>query len=169
MATKITLTHEIECDPETFWKLFLDKTFNEKMFKEALGFPRYDVVDQRETDKEVVRKVSGQPKLDAPGPVQKLLGSSFSFVEEGRFDKTSKVWHWKMIPSTMADKLRTEGTIRVEPAGEGKCRRIADISMEAKVFGVGGMLESTTEKNMRQGYDASARFMNQWIRDGKAK
>ena len=58
---------------------------------------------------------------------------------------------------------------RVEPAGEGKCRRIADISMEAKVFGVGGMLESTTEKNMRQGYDASARFMNQWIRDGKAK
>jgi hypothetical protein len=166
---KFTLTHEIQCDPETFWRVFLDKDFNTELFRDALGFPKFDIVEQRENDREIIRKVSGTPKMDVPGPVAKVLGSSFSYVEEGRFDKSSKTWHWKMIPSTMADKMKTEGIIRVEPAGEGKCRRIADVTLEAKIFGIGGMMESAAEKNLRQGYDASATFMNKYIRDGKAK
>jgi hypothetical protein len=168
MATKFTITHEINCNAETFWKIFLDKSFNEELFRRELGFPAYDIVEQRETDSEIFRKISGQPKMDLPGPVAKVLGSGFRYTEEGRLDKSAKVWSWKMIPSTMADKLRQEGTMRIEPIGDSKVRRIADMTMEAKIFGIGGLLESTVEKQLREGWDHSARFINKWIADGKA-
>src|SRR5437899_2227982 len=103
---KFTLTHEINCDADTFWKVFLDKAFNEALFRQGLKFPRFDIVEQRETDTEVIRKVSGEPKMDLPGPIQKLLGNGFSYTEEGKLDKASKTWRFKMTPSTLADKMR---------------------------------------------------------------
>ncbi len=166
--SKFTLTHEINCDTETFWKIFFDKEFNEKLFREHLGFPKFDILECRETAESVYRKIYGMPKMDVPGPVAKLLGSSFSYTEEGTFDRKTGVWKWKMTASALADKLRNEGAVRVETAGEGKVRRIADITSEAKVFGVGGLIEGATEKNMRAGWDASAAYMNKWIANGKA-
>lgn len=72
-----------------------------------------------------------------------------------------------MTPSTMADKLRQEGTMRIEPIGDSKVRRIAELTMEAKVFGIGGLIESTTEKQLREGWDRSAVFMNRYIQSKK--
>jgi len=164
---KFTVTHEINCDEETFWKIFFDKTFNEKLYREKLGFPSFDILEQRDTDSGTFRKCTGEPKMTLPGPVTKLVGSNFRYTEEGSFDKGSKTWRWKMIPSTMADKIRNEGTMRVEKVGEGKVRRIADITIEAKVFGVGGLIESSAEKQLREGWDESAVFMNRWIQDQK--
>jgi hypothetical protein len=161
---KFTVSHEINCDAETFWKVFLDKEFNEKLYKGRLGFPDFRILEQRDTDTETFRKVAGTPKMNVPGPVAKLLGSNFSYTEEARLNKSTKLWSWKMIPSAMADKLRNEGTMRVEPAGEGKVRRVADLVIEAKVFGVGGLIESSAEKQLREGWDESAVFMNEWLK-----
>jgi len=162
---KFTLTHEINCNEETFWKIFLDTSFNEKLYKEALGFPEFTVVEQRETDNETTRKAAGQPKMEMPGPIAKLLGSGFRYVEEGRLDKKTKVWRWKMIPSTLADKIHNEGTMRIEKIDDNRVRRIAEITIEAKVFGVGGLLESSAEKQLREGWDKSAIFMNDWVKN----
>src|SRR5260370_40423535 len=77
MAT-FTLTHEINCDEETFWKLFLDKEFNEHLYKEGLGFPEFSVVEQVETDTEIKRKTAAKPKItNMPGPVANLIGDGF--------------------------------------------------------------------------------------------
>jgi hypothetical protein len=165
---KFTVTHEINCNADTFWKLFFDKTLNETLFRSALDFPKYEINEQRDTETEIIRRVSAQPKMNLPGPVAKVLGSGFSYVEDGRFDKKTKVWSWKMIPSALTDKMRNEGTMRIEPIGDAKVRRIADLFIEVKVFGVGGLMESTGEKQMREGWDHSAVFYNKWIADGKA-
>jgi len=158
------VTHEIQCNAETFWKTFFDKDFNLKLYKEGLGFPEFSIVDQRETDTELVRKVTGSPKMEVPAPVAKLLGSNFRYTEEGKFDKSTKIWRWKLIPSAMPDKLRNEGSMRIEPIGETKIRRIAELVLEAKVFGVGGLIESSSEKQLREGWDKSAVFMNNWLK-----
>ena len=157
------VTHEINCNVETFWKIFLDKDFNEKLYKEGLGFPEFTVVSQTETDTTVTRKCKGRPKLNMPGPVMKLLGDSFAYQEEGSLDKKNGVWRWKMIPSTMADKLRQEGTLKLDAIGDSKVRRVAELVNEAKVFGIGGLIESSAEKQLREGWDQSAVFMNKWI------
>lgn len=160
---KFTVTHEINCNEETFWKTFLDKSFNEKLYREALGFPQFDIIEQNETDTQVTRKAKGTPKMDMPGPVAKLFGSGFSYIEEGSLDRKAKVWRWKTIPSAMAEKIRSEGIVRIEPVGSDKVRRIAEIEIEAKIFGVGGLIESSGEKQLRQGWDESAAFMNKYL------
>jgi hypothetical protein len=163
-----TVTHEINCDEATFWKLFIDKEFNEHLYREGLGFPEFNVVEQVETDTEVRRKTAGKPKLNnIPGPVAKLLGDSFRYTEVGSMDKAQKVWKYKLTPSTMADKLRQEGKVTCQPLGENKVKRVAELIIEAKVFGIGGMLESATEKSLREGWDDSAKFMNKWLADHK--
>ena len=161
---KFTVTHEIHCNAERFWKVFLDKDFNNELFKNYLAFPAFQIVEQTESDTEIVRRITGQPKMDMPGPIAKLLGSNFGYREEGTLNKKAGLWQWKMIPSTLADKLRNEGTMRVEPVGDSKVRRIADITIEAKIFGVGGLLESTSEKQLREGWDRSAQFLNDWLK-----
>jgi Protein of unknown function (DUF2505) len=166
---KFTMTHEINADADTFWKVFLDKEFNEKLYTGPLGFPEFKVVEQNETDTGYSRKVAAMPKMDVPGAVQKLIGSGFRYTEEGTMAKSERVWRWKMTPSTLADKLFTSGLVRLEPlAGGSKVRRIADMNVEAKIFGVGGLIEGTAEKQMREGWDKSAAFMNKWLAEHPA-
>lgn len=162
---KFTITHEIQCNAETFWKTFFDKDFNVKLYKEVLGFPEFNIVEQRETDGGLVRKISGVPKMELPGPIAKLLGSGFRYTEDGTFDKAKGLWRWKLTPSTLADKTRNEGSMRIEPIGDAKVRRIADLEIEAKIFGVGGLMESTFEKQLREGWDKSAVYMNNWVKN----
>jgi hypothetical protein len=163
-----TITHDIDCDEDTFWQLFMDKDFNEKMYKEGLGFPEWRIVEQTETDAEIRRTTQGRPKIgNVPGPVAKLLGDSFGYTEVGAMDKKTRVWKYKLTPTTMADKIRQEGVIRTQPSGNGKVRRSVELTIEAKVFGIGGLLESTTEKQLRDGWDQSAIFMNKWVAANK--
>jgi hypothetical protein len=158
-----TVSHEINCNAETFWKLFFDKTFNERLYLDTLGFPEFKIVEQRETDTQILRKCAGMPKMNMPGPVAKLLGSNFRYTEDGSFDKATQRWRWKMTPSALADKLRQEGTMRIDPVGADKVRRTAELVNEAKIFGVGGLLESAAEKQLREGWQASADFMNKYL------
>ncbi|MEZ4448000.1 MAG: DUF2505 domain-containing protein [Nannocystaceae bacterium] len=159
---KFTLNHEIHCTPERFWKVFFDRDFNTWLYREKLGFNEFNVISQSEGPA-VTRVVRGSPKVDLPGPIRKLLGDRFGYEETGRFDPSTQRWTWSMKPSAMADKMKMEGIVRCEAAGAGKCRRIADITLEAKIFGVGGMIEKTSEKELRHGWDQSAIYMNQWI------
>ncbi|CAN5703002.1 hypothetical protein BH11MYX4_BH11MYX4_66310 [soil metagenome] len=159
-----TMKHELECDVERFWKLFFEAEFNEKLFK-ALEFPEWKLVEQKETDTQIIRKVKATPKMDAPAPVVKLLGSSFGYDEVGTFDKASKTLKFVIKTNVMTEKLRNEGTVKCEPRGEGKSTRVVEIIAEAKVFGLGGMIESSFEKSFRTGWQKSADFINAWVKD----
>src|SRR5262245_50760849 len=125
---KFTMNHTINCNVETFWKTFFDKDFNTQVYKTALAFPDFQVVSQNDDGTTVTRKVAAQPKMEVPGALQKLIGPGFRYQEEGTMKWSEGVWRWKMIPSTLADKLFTSGTVRVEAQGE-KVRRIADITI----------------------------------------
>ena len=103
--------------------------------------------------------------MEAPAAVAKLLGSSFGYDEVGTFDKATKTHKFVIKPNVMTEKLRNEGTVKCEPRGDGKSTRIVEIIAEAKVFGVGGMIESSFEKSFRTGWQKSADFINKWVKD----
>lgn len=167
MTTRYTMTHEINCSVETFWKLTFDKEMNTAMYRDALKFPSFEVAEQRENDAEIFRRTVATPNVDMPAAVQKVLGSGFRYTEESRLDKKTGRATFKGIPSTMPDKLITDGTIRAEAIGPNRTRRIVEVVAEAKVMLIGSVLESTAEKNMRDAYNKNAAFMNQWIADKK--
>jgi hypothetical protein len=163
MAT-FTVRHEIACDADRFFQLFFDKAFNERMFA-ALEFPAFEVVRQDEDDEEIRRIVRATPKLDLPGPVAKALGAGFSYTEEGRYDRGTKTWRFGITPGSMGDKVKTTGIVRCENAQDGKsCTRVCEFDLHVKIFGIGGLVESALEKNLKTGWGRGADFMNQWLR-----
>ena len=169
---KFTVTHEINCNVEAFWKTFFDKDFNVSLYTGPLGFPDFKVVEQSDDGTTVMRKVAAQPKMEIPGALQKLIGQGFRYIEEGSMKKAEGIWRWKMTPSTLADKLFTSGVVRVEPIGDavtGRVRRFSETTIEAKIFGLGGLIEGTTEKQMREGWDKSGAYMNKYLAEHPVK
>ena len=73
---KFTVTHEIHCNVETFWKLFFDKAFNEKLYLEGLGFPAYKTLEQNETETRITRRVEPCGVFPPPRAAQTSAGSA---------------------------------------------------------------------------------------------
>lgn len=159
------MKHEMDMSAEKFWELFFNNDLQKEIFTKVLAFPTWEVLESKDGDKEIVRVTKAQPKMDVPGAVAKLIGDSFGYQERGTFDKGTKVYKFVITPTQMADKIKNEGSVRCEAKGD-KCTRIVDITMEAKIFGVGGMIEKTFEKQTREGWEASAKFLNEHVKKG---
>jgi len=158
-----TLVQQIDADVATHWKLFLDDAYDREQYLVGLRYPAYEIVERSETDAEVVRAIKVTPLLDLPGPVAKLFGKGFGYVEAGRFDKATQVWTSTTTPNMLSGKLRGTSSVRCEPAGDGRCTRICDLSVDCHVFAIGGLVEQSFEKNMRTGWDGVAAYMNKTL------
>lgn len=154
-----TMNHEIDGSVDTFWKMFFDTALSEQLFKD-LGFPKWIVLNEKETETEIHRTVEGVPKMEVPAVVAKSFGPGFGYLEDGVYDKKTRVYRFKMKMNSLTDKLRLEGNVRAEPNGDSKCRRIVEITAEAKIFGIGGIIEGVLEKGFREGWAESARYFS---------
>lgn len=164
---EVTLRHEIDTDEDTFWtKLLFDEAFNKKLFEGALKFPGWKVLDSKEDDAKIVRRIQVDPPVgDLPGPLKKVIGDRLSYTEEGTFDKATKRYSFKVTPSVMTDKTKVNGELWVEKISDKKIRRTCRISVEVKVFMVGGMVEDRILSDLRSSYDNGAAFTNQFIKE----
>lgn len=160
---EFTLNHPLMCSADRFWALFLDPGFTREMLT-GLGFARVDVGELRpgasSTDKR--RSMRSIPKLDLPAVVARLVGEAFAYVEEGSFDERSRRWTYQSRISVM-EQFRVGGRIWVEPTKTGRCRRISEVWIEAKIFGIGGLVERAAESNVRDGFRRSALWINRWV------
>jgi hypothetical protein len=161
----VKIEHIYNCSADTFWdKIFFDDAYNEELFKKALEFPGYEVTEQKDTDSAIARSINVVPKLGPmPGPVKKLIGDGLGYREEGNFDKKSRRYTIKITPNKMADKIKIEGVLYAEPAGEGKINRVFEAKVEVKIFGVGGMVEKQIIGDMETSYAKGAEFTNKFI------
>lgn len=162
---EIRVEHVFNCSEDTFWsKVFFDDDFNRRLFKEVLKFPTWRVVRSTDRENEIERVVEASPPIgDLPGPLKAVVGDSAGYEEHGVFDKKSKRYKVKVIPNKLGDKISVSVEMWLEPAGEGKTRRIAKASATAKVFGVGGMLEKKMLSDLERSYAKSAEFTNTYV------
>jgi hypothetical protein len=161
---RITLVQDIAGSVDDHWRLFMDEDFDRRQYLEGFGFPKYELLENHDGEIEHRRRIRVQPKLDVPAAVAKLLGDRFGYVEEGVFDKRSRVYRAKMTTNVLSDRLFSDSVVRVDPVGEGRCKRTCELSVEAKIFGIGGLVEVALEKNLRDGWEKSAAYMNQRLR-----
>jgi hypothetical protein len=165
---KVHLSHEIHCSPAAFWKLYFDPEFTAAVVREAIKVDDFKILKFEENEREIVRVTTGRPRLNAPAAIQKVIGDNFSYTEEVHFDRKSETLRWQIRLSSFTEKTRNEGTLRVESLAPDRIRRIADAEVEAKIFGMGGIMESAMEKQMMEGWTAGAAFTNKWIADHPA-
>ena len=165
--SEILLRHEIDTDEDTYWaKCVFDAEFNRKLYMEALQFPEWRLLDSKDDDASIWRKVQVDPPVgNLPGPVKKVIGDRLSYVEEGTFDKKAKRYSFTVTPSTLADKTKVVGEMWVEKLGDKKIARVTKISVAVKVFVVGGMVEDRIVADLRSSYDKGTTFTNQYIKE----
>jgi hypothetical protein len=164
---EITVRNELDTDEDTYWaRCVFDADFNKKLYVDALKFPQWKLLDSKEDDGKIWRKVQVEPATgNVPAAVKKVIGDRLSYVEEGTFDKKTKRYAFKVTPSTLAEKTKVAGEMWVEKLGDKKVARITKISVEVKVFMVGGLVEDRILSDLRSSYDKGTAFTNQYIKE----
>jgi hypothetical protein len=148
----------LPCSAETFWKLFFDESYNRALYLEELQYKEYSVLEQSETS----RKLRIVPKVSLPAPLQKLVGDSFAYEEHGTLERERNQWSWRMVPRK--EIVATRGTVRIEPISDTQCRRHDEVIIEGKIFGLGGLIESTAEKEVRASSAKEVAFLTRWLK-----
>jgi hypothetical protein len=164
---EFTLVQEIDASAAEHWRAFFDPAFERDIVK-ALKFQSYEVVKHEETDSTIRHDVRANPRVNAPAPIAKLFGSSFGYMEEGTFDKATRVWRAHVVPNAFSGRMSSDLVMRVDDDGAGKSRRTLEFRLEARVLAIGGMVESSFEKNLRDGWRDSCAFLNDWLRQSRA-
>lgn len=160
---ELTVVHELSCTPARFWDLFLEPDFTRAMIVDGLDFARCDIDPVKDKGTVKHRHMFVEPKVDLPGPVARLIGPKLGYDEYGELDTQTQVWTFHYRLSVLSERIRMGGKLRVEAASAGKCKRIADLWVEAKIIGIGKMVERAAEKNMRDGWTRSATWMNGYL------
>jgi len=164
---EVTIRHEMACDEDTYWyKCVFDKDYNEQLYLKLLGFPQYEL-EKYEDDGETIRRVvKASPKIPPlPGPVKKVIGEGLAYTESGSFPRSTRQYTFTAVPNALGDKATTAGKMWVEKVGDKRIARIAKISVEVKVFMVGGLIEDQILNSLRTSYERAVDFTNQWVKD----
>ena len=156
----VRLEHTINCDVARYWELYFDSAWIQRMFLEGLGYSQCEVQPAVEIPDGLSRSLRMTPKLNLPDVVGRALGRSLAVSEDGRFSRSTSTWTWQQRPSVLADKITIKGTVQAEPLEPGRCRRISEVTIEARLFGIGGLVERAAESNVRRGVDDSAAWIN---------
>ncbi len=152
--------HRFPISAEAYWDtLFFDEPFNKKFYLEELGFDRYEISDEvTEADGSRSRTIKSQPKSDMPAAVKKIIGDELVYLERGRFDAKTKRYRFDIEVPKFKDKVRIKGDFWVEPDGADACRRLCEMSVQVKMFGVGGLVEGFIERQTSESYDKAAEY-----------
>jgi len=167
-----TTSAVLPCTPETFWAAFLDESYLNALYVEELEYRAFAVIEIGETS----RKLRIVPKMKLPAPVAKLIGDSFAFEDHGTLDRARGEWTWRMVqPANLdstskprQDVVTMHGTVRIEATGDGHCRRTDEFSVEAKLFGLGSLIESSIEKELLSARAKEYAFLGRWVFDEKS-
>ncbi len=158
-----TIDHDLPCSSDAFWRLFFSREYTEAVYLGALGFPHLKIEKLSEPDGDAELLMEVQPKIALPTPVMKLLGDGFRYREHGKLHRKENLYTFTITPDKLADKYKNSGTIRVVDLGVGQCRRTVSFRVEATVFAIGGMIESSVEKTTRASWEKNAEFTRSYL------
>lgn len=162
---QFTVRERYACGVARFWDtVFFAPEFNEPLYREALGFDRYEVVQlDRDAAGGVSRRIRVMPRLDAPAAIKKLVGDALVYEEHGRFDPLTRHFKSRLVPSRLADQIRIEADLWLEPLSPSTCERLVRFEVEARLLGLGRVVEKFVERTLRENYAKSAAFTNRWL------
>lgn len=159
------IEHTYDCSAEVFWnQLFLDDEYNRKLFVDELHFSAWRVTRLEERGGELHRVIEATPPLgNLPAALERLLSDGLGYEEHGVLDRANQRYRLEVKPRSLASKLTIQGELTTQPLSERSCRRVYVAKVEARVFGVGGMLEQRLLDDIEKSYNKAAVFTNRWI------
>jgi hypothetical protein len=149
----------LPCAAETFWQVFMDEEYSRALYLEAFGFTAYRVLANDGT----TRKLYVEPRVSLPGPLAKLAGNKLAYEQHSSLDRARSVLSWRMVHPSGKGLVSSDGTIRVVSAGDRQCTRTDEVTVTGNVLGLGGLIESSAERELRASWATEAAFLRRWL------
>jgi hypothetical protein len=116
----------------------VSRIYTEPRFYELLGelpkLGRPEVLERREENSLVHLAVRFRFTGNLSPAVTKVIDpAKLTWVEESAHDLSDHTVTFRMNPDHYQDRLRSQGTVRYEPDGEGVTRRLTDADLAVKV------------------------------------
>ncbi|UCH29343.1 MAG: DUF2505 family protein [Myxococcales bacterium] len=160
MAKSLALRQLLDCSESEFCeRIFRSEDFNHYLY-EGLGF-EYEL--QEWNPETGYRRARVSPGQQMPRPLARVLGERFSYVEEGTFYSQAERYEFRVIPSTLHDRIRASGSVVVEPVSEWQCERRVTIEIGADVRGIGRLIEAYLLASTREQYAKNAALVNEYL------
>jgi len=160
MPKSLAIRQLLDCSEQEFWdRIFGSEEFNHYLY-EGLGF-KYEL--QEWNPRTGYRRARVWPTQQMPRAVARVLGERFSYVEEGTFDTVSEQYHFVVIPSTIADRIRAKGTLSIEAVSPNQCERRVTLEIGADVLGLGRLIETYFVATTREQYAKNAALVNDYL------
>lgn len=160
MAKKFVIRQVLDCSADVFWEhIFRSEEFNRFLY-EGLGF---DYRLELATPETGYRRAKVWPTTEMPRSLSAIFGDGFHYVEEGKFDPEAERYEFRVIPSAAQDRIRAKGVVRIEAMSENQCERVVDFDIDARVLGVGRLIESYLVAGTREQYAKNAALVNEYL------
>ena len=142
MPKPLAIRQLLDCSQPEFWeRIFRSEDFNHYLY-EGLGF-EYELQEWNATTG--YRRARVWPGHQMPRPLAKVFGERFSYIEEGTFDPVTECYHFRVIPSAMAERIRVNGTVVVEAVSERR------------------LIEAYLVSSTREQYAKNAALVNEYL------
>lgn len=141
--------------------VFLDPDFTAALHMEGLGFESFRVVDFVEAATGVLRIIEAKPRMNAPGFVQKVLGKSQSYREEGRLGEDG-IWRYLILPNSAKGRIKIAGVLKAMDTDAG-CSLTFSLEATARIPLVGKKIEAFILKQFADNLRKQEAFTKKWV------
>jgi LPS O-antigen subunit length determinant protein (WzzB/FepE family) len=154
---------EFDCSAETYWEKFM---FEDAFFERlnlTIQMKKREVLERKESDTELYRKIKNTPLMELPSLVSKVIGSDASYLEESWFNKTTKLYRYQVTSTAAGKRLDFQGTIAIDSLGDKKCRREIRANIKVNVMFIGGKIEEHLARRLEDSYHLITKFTREEI------
>lgn len=160
---KLHVRNAFDCTPERFWEMYWDEAFDAMLRQESKV--EREVLSERTEGDVVIRRVRFTPDRELPAAAAAVLGAKkLVYEQENRWDQSSGIMHWEVIPTIMPGKLEAKGTFRVVPTERG-CEQVVDGTILVNVRFIGGQIEKAVVAEVEKSYEKTAAASREWLKN----
>ncbi len=162
---------EYEMSVDAFWDdIFFDEAFNDYLYYQGLGFPRFEVLEFERLENGVIKRLlRAHPHIDVPRPLQRLLGQNIHYFERGQYDPDTRHWKCSIEIPRLSSKLKITSDMWLVDREQGGSIRHVDFDVQIRLLGLGRILGRFTRMSLEETYGEAARHTNDWFRKMNAQ
>ncbi len=165
----IQLENEIPISAEELWQTLHTPEFDAFIAKEY-EFKEYAELERQVSGNLVhrrVRIITGTDLSYIPfGLAHKILGGNeiiYEEIQDKYLDRYEMHWEDKWIePSSFRNKIQVSGKLQLIPIDDARCKRIREMSIAIRMFGVGHILEGMVAVQAKKTSEKFSRVVTKW-------
>lgn len=166
MSVQFTIGGFYAVSAAVFWeRVFFNEGYTQALMVNGLGHKSAQVISLETASNGVVRRrMKVQPKLNIPGPIKRLLGDGFHYIEEGTYDPRRPAFISKITLPSAPKIIEINSTLSFADRKSGGADRQVRLAVKSSKFGLARLIETTSKGILTQQYNEAEAFTQIWLK-----